>query len=323
MKQRSELLEEADSLLRACWALAEMLFSMRQNRRDGKPQDEELLGSAVQACWDLCDIFREGWTQVRPDRGTPRPSQVTFSPGTYSMVSDSRSNAGSRSSMRAKRDSMRGISEGDGRRKKEAVIPETPVTEFEDAPVTPESASPQAPNIIVLGTNSKNRSQSGGRWSSSASNLSGYSQGSAKTSSTATTTTAVEDVNLVCVKTLILKVAMKLGFSRDSAAADGLNGATSLELFVQGLPTGAFAPLPSYATLLQNYKNLVLADSAFRSSPSLPARGKRMDSVDVAKSVVWMTARSGQYVFLRELFKFAFNFQVEEAGSRKNTAIFV
>jgi hypothetical protein len=78
MKQNSRLAEETDSLLRACWSLAEMLFSLRQNKRDGRKPDEELLGSAVQACWELCDLFREGWTQIRPDRGTPRPSQTTF-----------------------------------------------------------------------------------------------------------------------------------------------------------------------------------------------------------------------------------------------------
>ncbi|KAL8958735.1 MAG: hypothetical protein Q9183_005778, partial [Haloplaca sp. 2 TL-2023] len=78
MKQRARLTEDTDSLLRACWSLAEMLFSLRQNKREAKAPDEELLGSAVQACWELCDLFREGWTQVRPDRGTPRPSQTTF-----------------------------------------------------------------------------------------------------------------------------------------------------------------------------------------------------------------------------------------------------
>lgn len=78
MKQRNELAQETDALLRACWGLAEMLFSLRQNKREGKAADEELLGSAVQACWELCDLFREGWTQVRPERGTPRPSQTTF-----------------------------------------------------------------------------------------------------------------------------------------------------------------------------------------------------------------------------------------------------
>ena len=116
MKQRSDLAEETDSLLRACWSLAEMLFSLRQNRRDGKAPDEELLGSAVQACWELCDIFREGWTQIRPDRGTPRPSHVSFfsSGGGFSLQSlpnshqaeIARSNAGSRASLHSKRESQ-------------------------------------------------------------------------------------------------------------------------------------------------------------------------------------------------------------------------
>src|ERR1700759_1407785 len=66
--------ERTDSLPRAGGNPAEMLFSLRQNNRDSKPPDEELLGSAVQACWELCDLFREGWRQVRPDRGTPRPA---------------------------------------------------------------------------------------------------------------------------------------------------------------------------------------------------------------------------------------------------------
>ena len=321
MKQRSDLAEETDSLLRACWTLAEMLFSLRQNRRDGKAPDEELLGSAVQACWDLCDIFREGWTQVRPDRGTPRPSQVTFNGG-FGIVSDARSNAGSRSSLHSKRDSLRGLSDADRPRKAQAIIPETPVTEFEDTPISP-SSSPQVPNILVLGTHPEMRSQSGGRWSSSASNLSGYSQGSAKTSSTATTTAPSEDVNMTRIKVLILKAAMNIGFSRDTAASDGLGGATSLQTFVKSLPTGSFGSLPSHATLLQNYKSLVLADSTFRTSATLPVRGKRINAADVAKSVVWMTLRTSQYAFLRDLFKFVFGFQVEDAETRKNVTIAV
>lgn len=323
MKQRSELAEETDSLLRACWTLAEMLFSLRQNRRDGKAPEEELLGSAVQACWDLCDIFRDGWTQVRPDRGTPRPSQVTFSQG-FGAPSDTRSNTGSRSSLHSKRESLRSLSETDRpRKKKEQIVPETPVTEFEDTPISPESTSPQVPNIMVLGTNPESRSQSGARWSSSASNLSGYSQSSAKTSSTATTTAAAEDINITRVKILILKAAMNIGFGRDTAAVDGLGGATSLQSFVKSLPTGSFGSLPSHATLLQNYKNLVLSDSAFRASAMLPARGKRINATEVAKSVVWMTMRSSQYAFLRELFKLVFGFQLEDAETRKSVSISV
>jgi len=337
MKQRSDLAEETDALLRACWSLAEMLFSLRQNRRDGKAPDEELLGSAVQACWELCDIFREGWTQIRPDRGTPRPSHVNFfsSGGGFSLQSlpnshqaeIARSNAGSRASLHSKRESLRSLNDtAIERPRSRPIIPETPVTEFEDTPISPD-ASPQMPNILVLGAGPDIRSDRGaerGRWSSSASNLSSYSHSSQHTSSTATTATAaIEDINITRIKTLIVKAAMNIGFSRESAATDGVGGAASLQAFVKSLPTGSFGSLPSHATLLQNYKNLVLADSAFRASASLPVRGKRVHAVDIAKSVGWMMARSGQYGFLRELYKLVLGFQLEEAESRKNVTIAV
>ncbi|SPQ18047.1 7ec75428-c355-4b70-b921-2387dcc9c954 [Thermothielavioides terrestris] len=328
MKQRSDLAEETDSLLRACWSLAEMLFSLRQNRRDGKAPDEELLGSAVQACWELCDIFREGWTQIRPDRGTPRPNQINFFAagppyglqGMGSHQSDSaRSNAGSRASLHSKRESLRSLGDID-RPRPHPVVPETPVTEFEDTPVSPD-ASPQMPNILVLGPSTDSRSDRGGRWSSNASNLSGYTQSSQHTSSTATTTTAVEDINVTRVKALIVKAAMNVGFNRDAAAANGTGAAASLQSFVKSLPTGSFGSLPSHATLLQGYKNLVLNDTSFRPTSSLPPRGKRFTAAEIAKSVGWMTLRSGQYGFLRDLFKLVFGVQPEEAETRKNISI--
>ncbi|KAK7739891.1 hypothetical protein SLS53_005484 [Cytospora paraplurivora] len=324
MKQRSELAEETDSLLRACWTLAEMLFSLRQNSRDGKAPDEELLGSAVQACWELCDIFREGWTQVRPDRGTPRPAQVSFFHQT--QPSDVRSTT-SRSSMHSKRDSLKSLPEDAPRRTKQPPpVPETPVTEFEDTgdtPISPGSESPRLPNILVLATSHDGGSQRGGRWSSSASNLSGYSQSSAKTSSTATTATSAEDVNITRIKVLILKAAMNIGFSRESTG-DSKGGAASLQSFVQKLPTGSFGSLPTHATLLQNYKNLVLADATFRTAASLPGKGKRVNATDISKSVGWMMLRSGQqYSFLRELFRLVFGFPLEEADNRKNVSIAV
>ncbi|KAI1631654.1 hypothetical protein F4809DRAFT_657590 [Biscogniauxia mediterranea] len=315
MKQRSELAEETNSLLRACWSLAEMLFSLGQNKRVGKAPDEELLGSAVQACWELCDIFREGWTQIRPERGTPRPSQMNFFTHNRDSETDSRA---SRQSNRSKRESLK--REPGDKPRKAPPVPETPVTEFEDTPVSPESQSPHVPNILVLGT----ESQRGGRWSSSASNLSSYSQSSQRTSSTATTATAAEDVNVTRVKALILKAAMNVGFSRDSASADshGSNAtAASLQAFVKSLPTGSFGSLPAHTALLQSYKSLVAADSSFRQS--LPPRGKRVLATDVAKGVSWMIIRSGQYGFLRDLFKLVFGFHVEEAESRKNVSIAV
>lgn len=330
MKQRSDLAEETDSLLRACWSLAEMLFSLRQNRRDGKAPDEELLGSAVQACWELCDIFREGWTQIRPDRGTPRPNQINFFSAGYGLSSmslshpseASRSNAGSRASIHSKRESLHSLTE---RPRNRNLIPETPVTEFEDTPISPE-ASPQMPNILVLGTSNDARSErtAGGRWSSNASNMSGYSQSSQHTSSTATTATAaIEDLNVTRIKVLIVKAAMNIGFNRDAAASDGVGGAAALQAFVKSLPTGSFGSLPTHATLLQNYKNLVLTDPTFRAAASLPPRGKRVSSADVSKSVGWMMMRSTQYGFLRDLFKLVFGFQLDDAESRKNVAIVV
>ncbi|KAI2622519.1 hypothetical protein GGR54DRAFT_67186 [Hypoxylon sp. NC1633] len=339
MKQRGEVGEETDSLLSACWSLAEMLFSLRQNRRDGRVPNEELLTSAVQACWELCDIFREGWTQIRPDRGTPRPNQTSFF--TYSSrereaaeLTDGRE---SRASNRSKAGSLKNHpSQGAGKasRKQPPPVPETPVTEFEDTPVSPDGESPQVPNILVLGTES-NRG-GGGRWSSSASNLSSYSQSSQRTSSTATTATTNEDPNITRIKTLILKAAMNVGFSREAAAsaaaaaADGhhnsKNGgaaAASLQAFVKALPTGSFGSLPAHAALLQSYKNLVVADSSFRQASSLPPRGRRVLAADVAKSVAWMTLRSGQYGFLRDLFKLVFGFHIEDAEQRKNVSIAV
>ncbi|KAI1392874.1 uncharacterized protein F4822DRAFT_426077 [Hypoxylon trugodes] len=328
MKQRGELGEETDSLLSACWSLAEMLFSLRQNKRDGKSPDEELLGSAVQACWELCDIFREGWTQIRPDRGTPRPNQTNFF--TYSRereAAELTEGRESRASNRSKAGSLKNHAPQGSTKtsRKPPPVPETPVTEFEDTPVSPDSESPQVPNIMVLGTES-NR---GGRWSSSASNLSSYSQSSQRTSSTATTATTNEDPNITRIKILILKAAMNVGFSRDSSGPDGQHGnsAASLQAFVKSLPSGSFGSLSTHATLLQSYKNLVAADSSFRqaSASSLPTRGKRVLAADVAKSVSWMMAHrpSGQYGFLRDLFKLVFGFHVEEAETRKNVSIAV
>lgn len=324
MKQRGELGEETDSLLSACWSLAEMLFSLQQNKRNGKAADERLLGSAVQACWELCDMFRAGWTQVRPDRGTPRPGQAGFlSYGNRDWdageMADGRE---SRTSSRSKPSSLKNPSHGGTKPSRNyPPVPETPCTEFEDTPVSPDTESPSMPNILVLGTDS-NR---GGRWSSSASNLSSYSQSSQRTSSTATTTaTTSEESNITRIKMLVLKAAMNLGFSRDSAS-DGhhSSAAASLPTFVKSLPTGSFGSLPSQAVLLQNYKNLVVTDSSFRQASSLPKSGKRVYATDVAKSVGWMTHRSGQYGYLRDLFKFVFGFQVEDADNMRTVTIAV
>lgn len=325
MKQRGELGEETDNLLRACWGLAEMLFSLRQNKRDGRPADEELLGSAVQACWDLTDIFRHGWTQVYPDRNTPRASQTSFFPAQPSEQSGRDSRTSNRSSLHSKRESVKSVKSSRSNHQEERPIkpppvPETPVTEFEDTPVSPESRSPQMPNIMVLGTTSD--SGRAGRWSSNASNLSSYSHGSGRTSSTATTTTATEDPNLARAKVLVLRAAMNLGFNRDTIT-DPKQGSTLLQKFVQGLPAGSFGSLSSHAILLQHYKNSVLTDTIIPRSQLLPAHGKRSSAQDMAKSIQAISQSSPRYTYLRDLFRFVFQFSIDEVDTRRNVSIVV
>lgn len=314
MKQRNELAAETDALLRACWGLAEMLFSLRQNKREGKAADEELLGSAVQACWELCDLFREGWTQVRPERGTPRPSQTTFT-----QISDQMSRS---SHSHTKSTSLASLPENpettDNSRTR---YPETPTTEFEDTPISPEG-SPNIPNIMILGTEG---SRSNTRWSSATSTLSSYSQGSGHSSSTVTTANGTgEDANLTRLKILILKAAMNVGFSRATPTTSGPNKTDppALQSFVKALSPGSFGSLPHHSALLTSYRQLVLSDPTFRSAATLPAMGKKASAVDVANSVKWMM-RSGQYPFLKDLFRLVFGFQIEEADTRKHVNIVV
>ncbi|KAM0140733.1 hypothetical protein ACHAP3_002411 [Botrytis cinerea] len=304
MKQRNELAEETDALLRACWSLAEMLFSLRQNRREGKMADEELLGSAVQACWELCDLFREGWTQVRPERGTPRPSQTTFRTSSDQM---------SRSS-HTKSSSLASLSESpeDHTPTRYVILPETPTTDFEDTPITPEENSPNIPNIMVLG------SERPPRWSSAASSLSGYSQESG--ASTVTNGNQPEDLNLTRLKMLILKASMNVGYSRTAISSKG--SPLTLQNFVKALPTGSFGPSPAQANLLSSYRNLVLSDPTFRNPSSLPPPGKKVSANDLAKSVTWMM-RTGQYTFLKDLFRMVFGFRVDEIDPRKSVSISV
>ncbi|TVY59497.1 hypothetical protein LCER1_G000138 [Lachnellula cervina] len=309
MKQRNELAEETDALLRACWSLAEMLFSLRQNKREGKAADEELLGSAVQACWELCDLFREGWTQVRPERGTPRPSQTTFTQASDQMSRSSHHKSSSLPSLPENPEHPEHV--------RTPYNPETPTTEFEDTPISPEENSPNIPNILVLGTEGNRAANA--RWSSATSSLSSYSQGSNKSSSTVTTG-RTEDVNLTRLKVLVLKMAMNVGYSRTTSTARP--NQPDLQGFVKSLPTGSFGSLPAHANLLNSYRNLVLSDSTFRNSKSLPPIGKKASAVDVAKSVGWMTS-SGRYSFLKDLFKLVFGFHVNEAESRKNVSISV
>jgi hypothetical protein len=282
MKQRMHLREETDSLLQACWSLAEMLFSMRQNSLEDRKPDATLLGSAVQACWELCDLFREGWTQVRPDRGTPRPSQMAFT-----QISRH------------------------GKRPKNVVAhtatnrlgnPETPTTIFEDTAITSPDEAP-GPNILILGQTEKNA-----KWSSNTSTFSGRTRSSERTASTNTVTPPPEDLNFTRLKLLIIKAAINSGYQRNSSQ--------NLSSFAKSLSSDSFGELPWQIALLGDYKKLVVPHPAFRvvSAPG------RAGAVDIARAVQTI-ASSGQYAWLRDLYRLVFGFHLEEANSRKNVTI--
>ncbi|KAJ5376358.1 hypothetical protein N7509_013244 [Penicillium cosmopolitanum] len=289
MKQRTRL-TETDSLLSACWTLAEMLFSIRQSKREGKTLDEDLLGSAVQACWELCDIFREGWTMHsmrNSDRGTPRPSQTTFAQVFQQVAQQSEV------------DLMDDVSVQMGN-------PETPTTIFEDtATVSPDEAT--IPNILVLGHGNGHASHSG--WPSSASSISEKSRSSGQTASSANTVTTIsEDPNFTRLKVLITKAAINSGYQQ--------GGAQNMSSFVKSLSSDSFGSAPWQTSLLKNYRKLVAYDPAFRNS-GLQAR---VSAIEVGRACQAML-QNGQYSWLRDLYRLVFGFHIEEAMTRKGVTI--
>ncbi|KAN0074981.1 hypothetical protein V8E54_007592, partial [Elaphomyces granulatus] len=285
MKQRMHLAEETDSLLQACWSLAEMLFSIRQNRREGKMPDEQLLGSAVQACWELCDLFREGWTQIRPDRGTPRPSQTPFMHA-FSQAKQSKTVASNEVTS-------------------QHYNPETPTTIFEDTTTVSPDEAP-GPNLFVLGQGQRQSSHR--KWSSNSSTLSGRTKTSEQTSSTNTVTTSTENPDLARLRILVAKAAFNSGYQR--------TGPDDLSLFVKSLSSDAFGSSPWQVSLLGHFKKLVISHPAFRVVGS-PARA---GVVDIAKAVETM-AQTVQYAWLKDLYRFVFGFHPEEAESRRNVIV--
>ena len=330
MKQKARMAQETDSLLRACWSLAEMLFSLRQNKRESKKPDEELLGSAVQACWELCDLFREGWTQIRPERGTPRPSQPTFTQA-YNQ---------------AKRSGFAPVDENGNPRP----LPETPTTLFEETinMISPDDPPPQ-PNILVLGAQANIAARSTmsavqavqpnqalqrepmsayasttrrPHWPSSASNHSeSGSESSANLTSASNATAAKpqpstqprEDVALVLLRTLFVKAALATnrGYTRTSSDPN-LN---SLLNFVRNLPDTAFGTQVWQVSLLENYQRAVTGDSSFRNlgTAGVIAERGRVNPVEVARAVKGMTMCVYGFGWLRDLYRYVFGYYVEEA----------
>ncbi|KAJ6104195.1 hypothetical protein N7523_010515 [Penicillium sp. IBT 18751x] len=292
MKQRMRL-TETDSLLSACWTLAEMLFSMRQSKREGKVLDEEILGSAVQACWELCDIFREGWTlhnMRNSDRGTPRPSQTTFAQAFQQATQQAE--------LEFADDALGQVGN-----------PETPTTIFEDtATVSPDEAP--VPNILVLGHGNGHASHSShSKWPSNASSISEKSRSSGQTASSANTVTTIsEDPNFTRLKVLITKAAIDSGYQR--------GGPQNLSSFVKSLPSDAFGLIPWQTSLLKNYRKLVSFDPAFRNA----GYQARVSAIEVAHACQAMV-QSGQYSWLRDLYRLVFGFHMEEAMGRKSVII--
>ena len=306
MKQRTSLPQETDALLRACWNLAEMLFNLRQSNREGKRPDEELLGSAIQACWELCDLFREGWTQIRPDRGTPRPSQTKF-PSQTSMTSSIGSHGRSKSSL-----SSRNLKASQSPR---ALPPETPSTIFDDASTA--TSSPDGgsvPHILILGpANSTNNTSTlmhpgthHDRWSSNASALSDYSESDRSSQRSSSTATASSDeAQLIRLRCLLLKAGMNTGFSRISGQR--------LPDYVQSLPKAAFGGLPWQEKVFGYYKNLVLGDTSLVAVHSIPSR--RLGANEVAKAVRWLGTEE-KWAWVRDLYRIVFGFGIDEAERR-------
>ncbi|KAF2864862.1 hypothetical protein BDV95DRAFT_588200 [Massariosphaeria phaeospora] len=305
MKQRTSLPEETDALLHACWTLAEMLFSIRQNSRDGKPADEELLGSTIQACWELCDMFREGWTQVRPERGTPRPSQYTFtgpaSSATHSSVSHSSQLTQSEISARSSSLNESYHSAVSVRRQL-LMHPETPTTIFDDREEDSPSEEPNVPNILILGPEA-GQTRTHDRWSSAASSLSTYSDTAQSVHSSSTATAGREDPNLIRLKGLIIKAAINTGYSRQ----------TSLPDFIRSLPLNSFGTIPWQSKLFESYRKLVLTDPTLKVAHMQPLR--RLTASEIGRAVQWM-ARSEQFSWMRDLYRFVFGSFPEDAGQR-------
>lgn len=301
MKQRTSLPEETDSLLHACWSLAEMLFSIRQNSRDGKPADEELYGSAIQACWELCDLFREGWTQVRPERGTPRPSQYTFTAPHPASVSRSQSTFSARSTDRSS--SMNeSYHSAVSMRKHVNMHPETPTTIFDDREEFSPAEEPNVPNILILGPEA-GQTRTHDRWSSSSSNLSTYSDTSASIHSSSTATAGREDPNLIRLKGLIVKAAINAGYSRQIPLPD----------FVRSLPSNSFGVVSWQTKLFENYKKLVLTDPTLKTVHTQPLR--RLTASEIGRAVNWMS-RSSQFAWLADLYRFVFGNYPDDLNQR-------
>jgi len=317
MKHRTSLPEETDALLRAGWGLANMLFSIRQSSRDGKPDDEELLGSAVQACWDLCDLFREEWTQIRPERSTPRPHQTAFPRSQSSFRSHPTYSDHSSPSI------TRSASVQSYHDNPVTFPPETPTTIFDDMNESVDNDDPNVPNILVLGPEQSSSSSHHNRWSSSASTLSGYSDSQRSSS---TTTANAAEAHLSRIRVLLVKAATNAGFQLHNSPPSSIGTSSTtaqhqnlhqqqqnqnLLAFVKAIPLNSFGPQPWQMTLLDKYRKLVAAwpvllrNVGGSGGPLLVTAPRRTTAVEIAGAVQWIV-RNEQYAWFKDLFRVVF-----------------
>ncbi|KAI5208773.1 hypothetical protein E4T38_02699 [Aureobasidium subglaciale] len=297
MKQQTSLARENDALLRACWSLAETLFNLRQVDKDARRLDE-LLASAIQACWNLSDIFREGWSYLRPDRSTPRPDQSGFSSsGSHRSAGQSERAPSSLSSEYHDAPSL---------------PPETPTTIFDDATTASSPESVSVPNILVLGpaiptslAGSSRGTKHHDRWSSNASILSDYSESADSQRTSSTARASSDGKHLLRLRYLILKAALNAGFSRATGQ--------TVVAFVKSLPASAFGNQTWQIHLVEQYKRLVFVDKSLRSIASMP--GRSLTTVEIARAVKWL-GRNEEWQWLESLYRLVLGFGVEEAEVR-------
>lgn len=147
------------------------------------------------------------------------------------------------------------------------------------------------PNILVLGPEQAGARANQSRWNDSASTLSGYTESSQRTSSTATAPgqSSATAANLTRIRILLLRAAHTAGFklrtgSQGSAVSPSTTSSVvttpktlsqqneALLVFVKALPPSAFGTAPWQKGIVENYKKFVIAWPAIiRSSVSSKA----------------------------------------------------
>lgn len=331
MRLNTSLPEEMDDLLGACWSLVEMLFQIRQDQREDKLPDEEVWGSAVQACWDLCDLFREGWTQGRPERTTPRPTLGSSLQSQSSAIYSGRSSP-----------SAHEIFPGQSFLEPPPIPPETPTTIFDDTNESLEEADPQ---ILVLGPEQSS--------TSSNSNMTSVNISAMRTSvrpslpstapSSAVNTTppsAVAEANLARLRILLLKAATKGGYNRQVSATTAAANNTHLLGVIAQLPPTVFGTHAAAMDVLERYKKLVAAwpafcrrmggTSAMAVASLTPTAGagsavrlqQRATAAEVARGVQGVVARAGErYAWLGDLFRIVVGCRVDDENAMRGVEV--